>query len=329
MKASHGVPALALSILFSALPAIAHAWEVEDDAYAPEEGVSSEYQSFEASDDPDGAEALPADMPGGHDEEGAGSASDVDVIAPPPPPLDDGEEEDLYPQRRRAPAYDDAAEEDDDDGWTPLGAQRSGEGERRGHGAEDEEEEEDGGSATASSFFGKKNIGLTAELALGGLFRQGSLGALEPKFGLGLSVAWNLGRMIFDPDLRFLHRGLWIELAWLHPFGAGGEEGTEMTRVTQSQNNLSLSVMLGYPLWRLLLYGKLGPALYIGGLNYDVDGSKGHWSVVRGGLVYGVGVHSMFFFNDAIGLSGRVELIGHRRHYYNDLQLSVSLGAAF
>lgn len=328
MKLTRLMSALAFTCLFAAQPS-AHAWDVEEDGYASDEGVSSEYSSFEA-DTGTLPETTSEDAPvERRNDSGDSDRMEGEAEAPPPPlpPADDDDGEDLYPERRRTPAYDESGE-DDDDGWAPLGTQRHGEGagRDRGHRADGEADR----SPTAdNSYFSKRNLGLTAELTLGGLFRQGSLGALESKFGLGLSVSWNLGRMIFDPDLWLLHKGLWIELAWLHPFGASGEAGTEMTRVTQSQNNLSLSVMFGYPLWRLLLYGKLGPALYVGGLNYDVDGSEGHWSVVRGGVVYGVGVHTMFFFNDAIGLSGRIELIGHRRHYYNDLQFTVSVGAAF
>lgn len=326
MKLTRLMSALAFTCLFAAQPS-AHAWDVEEDAYSPDEGISSEYSSFGA-DTGAAPEAASDDAPMEQQEaQTEGGGGEAEAPPPPLPPVeDDYDDEELYPKRRHAPAYDDRGEEDDD-GWVPLGAPSRGEDARRGGSQPDDEG--DGDAPPDNSYFGKKSIGLTAELTLGGLFRQGSLGALESKFGLGLSVSWNLGRMLFDPDLWLLHKGLWIELAWLHPFGAGGEEGTETTRVTQSQNNLSLSVMFGYPLWRLLIYGKLGPALYVGGLDYDVAGSQGHWSVVRGGVVYGVGVHTMFFLSEVIGLSGRVELLGHRRHYYNDLQFTVSVGAAF
>ena len=310
----------ALTLLLASTTA-AHAWDVEEDSYSSGNGDDGAYSTGELP--PSADEGAPPPPLSDDSDSESESDGEPEALPPPPPPLDDAEgDEDLYPRKRPAPSsYDE--EEEDDDGWAPAGAQRYGEAARQ------EVPEDEGDSPTDRSFFGAKNLGLTAELTLGGLFRQGSLGSLEGKFGLGLAVSWNLGRMLFDPELKLLHKGLWLELAWLHPFSAGGEEGTEMTRVTQSQNNLSLAVIFGYPVWRLLPYVKFGPALYVGGLDYDVDGSKGSWTVARGGVVYGIGVHSMFFLSDAVGLSGRIELLGHRRYYYNDLQLTVGLGAAF
>lgn len=304
---------IALTLLLAtSMPA--YAWDIEEDTYSSDDASGENTSSEDTS-----LDSTETESSGRY-----GDTEEEEALPSPPPVMEDDDEEDLYPKKRRPPP---SREEDDEDGWEPAGNYQGG-GHSRGA-RQRQDDDEDDGASSSNSFFGKKSLGLTAELTLGGLFRQGSLGSLESKFGLGLSVSWNLGRMLFDPELKILHRGLWIELAWLHPFSASGEEGTEMTRVTQSQNNFTLSAIFGYPLWRLLLYGKLGPALYIGGLNYDIDGSTGHWTLLRGGIVYGIGAHTMFFLNDTIGLSGRIELLGHRRHYYNDLQFTVSLGAAF
>ena len=339
MKLPRLLTTLALTSLFAAAP-LAHAWEVEDDGYA-ETGADSDYSALDdhagdSNSDSASDDTVNDTHAATSDEEQPAEESDGETDAPPPlPPVeDDYDDEDLRPKRRHAPSYDDHGDEDAD-GWAPIGGRASDRdeddwgGPERRHGRERDDEEEDDSDSTASSFFGPRNIGLTAELTLGSLFRQSSFGSLDPKFGLGLAVSWNMGRMLFDPDLWLLHKGLWLELSWLMPFGIVDEEGTETTRVTQSQHNLSLSLMFGCPLWRLLVYGKVGPSLYVGGLTYDVDGSQGNWSVLRGGVVYGVGVHTMFFVTEAFGLSARIELLGHRRHYYNDLQFSLNLGAAF
>ena len=340
MKLPRLLTTLALTSLFAAAP-LAHAWEVEDDGYA-ETGADSDYSALDDHAGDSNSDSASDDTVNDthvatSDEEQPAEESDGETDAPPPPlpPVeDDYDDEDLRPKRRHAPSYDDHGDEDAD-GWAPIGGRASDRdeddwgGPERRHGRDRDDEEEDDSDSTASSFFGPRNIGLTAELTLGSLFRQSSFGSLDPKFGFGLAVSWNMGRMLFDPDLWLLHKGLWLELSWLMPFGIVDEEGTETTRVTQSQHNLSLSLMFGCPLWRLLVYGKVGPSLYVGGLTYDVDGSQGNWSVLRGGVVYGVGVHTMFFVTEAFGLSARIELLGHRRHYYNDLQLSLNLGAAF
>lgn len=259
----------------------------------------------------------------------------------PAPAVEEMEEDDasLYPANhpRRRQRLDD--DDDDGDGWIGVGQTRAPRQEDDGGDGDssDSRESERGGTIDESqdyepwfgeSFFNAQHIGLSAELALGGYFRQGSMGGLEGKFGLGLSVAWNMGRLFFDRG-TFLNKGLWLELSWLHPFSASGEEGTDMVKVTQSQHDLALAAMVGYPIWRLLVYGKVGPSMYVGSLDYDVGGSTASWSMVRGGLVYGVGVHSMFFVCDPVAVSARVELLGHRRSYYNDLQLTLKLGVAF
>jgi hypothetical protein len=294
-------------VLGVSLPA--QAWDVEEDSY---------------SSSPSSSDSDPAPFESRDGDENDGASSDGDSRSAPALLEDENteEEEESYFKDRRTTSsqYDD---EDDGELWGDIRPQND----------EPQEDDRDEYGFPLSSYFNKKNLGMTAELTLGGYFRQSSLGDLDAKFGLGISVGWNLGRMLFDPELTLLHRGLWLEFSWLHPFSAGGDEGTKLTRVTQSQDNLSLAVIFGYPLWRLLLYGKLGPALYVGSVDYDIGyatgTSTGSWSVVRGGLVYGIGVHTMFFFHDVIGLSGRIELTGHRRQYYNDLQFTVSLGAAF
>ena len=257
---------------------------------------------------------------------------------------DDDDDADLYPKKRGSQRWDRRSDRDDDDddkdGWLGIGETREP--------VADDDDDEDKQQAQRSSsgrgkssnapwfgesFFDERHIGLTAELTLGGYFRQSSMGDLDGKFGFGLAASWNLGRMFFEHDsdsfFSFLNRGLWIQLSWLHPFDASGQTGTDAVQVSQSQHNLSLTAMVGYPLWRLFVYGKLGPSLYVGSLEYDVMGSKASWSVVRGGITYGVGVHTMFFVCDVVALSARLELLGQKRSYYNDLQLTLNLGVGF
>lgn len=304
------VMALALSL---AAPVSAYAWDVEED-----DNNSGYSGSSDSGDDADGDHDTEADADGD-------TVSSTPVAIQPDDAGDD-DDSDIYPARRRS-SDDDG--DHDDDGW--LGA-----GERRMTAEEEEQaEEEERRSkdpenihAKGGAFFGTSNIGLTGEFSLGGYFRQGSMGSLDAKFGLGVSIGWDMGKLLFDPDF-FLSKALWLQLAWFFPLNASGESGTDMIQVTQNQHNVSLAVLVGYPVWRLFIYGKFGPALYVGKLEYDLDGAVSSWGVVRGGVVYGVGVHTMHFFTDAIGISGRIELTGQRRHYFNDLQLNLNVGLAF
>ncbi len=314
--------ALLALVLSLAAPVSAYAWDVDED----DDNNSSYSGSSDTSDSND-------DSSGGHDDSDSNTDADGDSVSSTPvaiQPDDSGDDDDsdLYPAKRRS-QDDDSDHDNDDDGWLGAGERRmTAEEEARAEEEEERSRDPENIHAKGGAFFGTSNIGLTGEFSLGGYFRQGPMGSLNARFGLGVSINWNMGKLLFDSDF-FLNKALWLQLAWFTPLSASGDTGTDTVKVTQNQHNVTLAVLVGYPVWRLFIYGKFGPGLFVGKLDYDIDGSTASWGIVRGGIVYGVGVHTMHFFTDAIGISARLELTGQRRHYFNDLQLNLNIGLAF
>jgi hypothetical protein len=88
-------------------------------------------------------------------------------------------------------------------------------------------------------------------------------------------------------------------------------------------------MLFGYPLEPVFIYGKIGPAMTVTPVTYDVQGSMTSFSGVKGGVVYGVGVRTNLYVTDQIGVAAKLELVRFRRGYLDDTQLVMGLGAAF
>ncbi|MGI5864551.1 MAG: hypothetical protein ACOX6T_21225 [Myxococcales bacterium] len=168
--------------------------------------------------------------------------------------------------------------------------------------------------------------GLAAEVTLGGLLIDDAAGGFRGRFAFGLNFAWQAGRL-FAPEDKLLHKGLFVEASYLYPLAS--KAGTDAVRVESGQHNLALAAAFGLPFKLAHVYAKVGPALFIQPVSYDVQGTLTGWTGVKGGVLYGIGARKVHYFNRELGIAGRVEITGIRRHYLNDLQLSASCGVAF
>lgn len=173
-------------------------------------------------------------------------------------------------------------------------------------------------------------IGMSAELILGPAFLHSPLPGMSTKFGFGINLSLQLGRYLFAPEWDFLHRNFILELGWLMA-GANTDAGTDEVRVGSGGgvNTLSLAVLFGYPLSDFLIYAKIGPLLSIMSVKYDVQGELSTFTGVKGGLVYGGGARASIYTNDALGIAARIEVLGSRRGYVNDVMLAFGVGVAF
>lgn len=173
-------------------------------------------------------------------------------------------------------------------------------------------------------------IGMTAGIILGPAFLHSPLPGVSTKFGFGLDLSLQLGRYLFAPEWDFLHRNFILELAWLMA-GANSDSGTDEIRVGAGRgvHVLSLALLFGYPLSDFLIYAKIGPLLGIMNVKYDVQGEVNNFTGVKGGVVYGGGVRASIYTTDAVGIAARIEVLGYRRGYLNDVMLAFGAGVAF
>lgn len=177
----------------------------------------------------------------------------------------------------------------------------------------------------------EKGLGLGVELMLGlALVDQGT-GGSSACFGFGLDVDWKLGHL-FAPENELLYRGLLVEFSYLH---ASDSAGTNWVQVNGSYHNLAAAILFGYPFTHVLVYGKLGPGLFIMPVEYDVkstyDGASDLTSFtgVKGGIVYGVGARADLMLGETLGLASRLEIIRYRRGYLDDTMFLAGVGAVF
>ncbi|MGC4113642.1 MAG: hypothetical protein QM765_03055 [Myxococcales bacterium] len=170
--------------------------------------------------------------------------------------------------------------------------------------------------------------GIAAEFAFGGLWMSGATGGATEHFMSGLLISYQIGRAAFAPEFEFMHENLILELGY-QASATNTSKGSEAVRVNSATHYLTLDVLFGYPLPPVLFYAKIGPALMIMPVTYDVQGGTTSFTGVKGGLVYGVGVRSNWYFHRFAGFAWRVELVGIRRGYLDDLMFTVGAGVCF
>lgn len=170
-------------------------------------------------------------------------------------------------------------------------------------------------------------FGLGAEGALGATFLQNPVSGMLTGLTGGVYLTYGLGRALFAAEDEFLHNNLLLELSYL---GTGTKVGTAQgVQVGAGTHYLSLGVLFGYPVPPVLFYAKFGPSMIVMPVDYDVQGSVTSFSGIKPGFVYGAGVRLGWYFSRHVGLAARVELLGLRRGYVNDLQLMGGLGLCF
>lgn len=257
------------------------------------------------------------------------SAPAEDEEVPPPParkvkPSDEGEGEggdEDAPRASRRRSSDDEGSSDDEDGGSRSRRKTT-------TAEEDLSEEVEAAEAERLAADDEPGNGIAAELTLGGLWLSGSTGAASSHFMAGLIVSYQLGRAAFDPETEFLHENLLLELSY-QASATGTSVGTEQVRVNSGVHYLTLDVLFGYPLPPVLFYAKIGPSLVVMPVTYDVQGAATSFTGVKAGLVYGLGVRSNWYFHRFAGFAWRVEFVGYRRGYLDDLMLTVGVGVCF
>ena len=168
--------------------------------------------------------------------------------------------------------------------------------------------------------------GLAVELAGGPIFLSGATGSSTTHFFAGFIASYQLGRALFTPKWELLRQSFFLELSYL---GANAAWGTEEVRVNAWNHFLTLDILFGWPLEPVLFYAKVGPALMVMPVSYDVQGSATSFTGVKGGLVYGAGIRTNLYLGEAAGFAARLELTRFRRGYLDDTLLTVGLGACF
>ncbi|HEY3445930.1 MAG TPA: hypothetical protein VGK67_06165 [Myxococcales bacterium] len=250
------------------------------------------------------------------DEEETPSSSAAKKASPPPDEGVGGDEEKPRTSRRSRSADEESPDGDDN------GARK-----KRSRTAEEELEPEAGEEERLAADDEPGN-GIAAEFAFGGLWMSGSTGSATSHFMSGLIISYQIGRAAFAPESEFLHENLILELGY-QASATGTSVGTEQVRVNSASHYLTLDILFGYPLPPVLIYAKIGPALMIMPVTYDVQGAATSFTGVKAGLVYGVGIRSNWYFHRFAGFAWRVELVGYRRGYLDDLMLTVGAGVCF
>ncbi len=253
----------------------------------------------------------------GDDDEEAGSSPSSTSSSRSRSSPDYGEES--PPDSRRSRPSDDYDDEE---------SLRDDDGRRRRVRTAEEELEPEAGEEERLADDDEPGNGIAAELAFGGLWMSGATGSASSHFMAGLIVSYHIGRAAFAPESEFLHENLILELAW-QTSATGTSVGTDEVRVNSGSHYLTLDVLFGFPVPPVLFYAKLGPALAIMPVTYDVQGAATSFTGVKGGLVYGLGIRSNWYFHRFAGFAWRVELAGYRRGYLDDLMLTAGAGVCF
>jgi hypothetical protein len=167
---------------------------------------------------------------------------------------------------------------------------------------------------------------IAAELVFGPIFLSNPVKGVTTRGTMGLAVTYGLGRAIFSPEWEFLHNNLFLELSYL---ATKQTVGTSSVQVGAWTHYLSFEVLFGYPFTPVLLYAKIGPALMIMPVSYDVQGQVSGVTGVKAGLVYGIGGRTNIYIGDHVGFAARIEVIRYRRGYLDDTLLIFGVGIAF
>lgn len=242
-----------------------------------------------------------------------------------PPPRKSRSDDDEDTGSRRSGKDDDAELRDEADHGAVKRSSRTAEEDLADADAEDE-------SMAAAD---EPGHALSFTALLGVAFVDNPIPAVDTRFNLGCSFAWGAGRYIFDPEWEFLHNNFIVDVTWTYAFRTS--TGTDSVRVASDHNTLSLAIAFGYPIpiegatsaSHLLLYGKIGPAMTISSVQYDVQGSAVSFVGVKGGVVYGVGARTNIYLDSTVGLAVQLEVLGYRRGYLNDAQINAGMGVAF
>ncbi|MBI5543143.1 MAG: hypothetical protein HY901_04600 [Deltaproteobacteria bacterium] len=226
-------------------------------------------------------------------------------------------DDDYLSEPRRSSAYDDDDLRDDRGSGRSI---RTAEEELAG----DEVEEK------SLSREDERGTGGMVELVTGPIFLSSPTGGVTTRGFFGFDVGVNLGRYLFASEWQIFHDGLYLEATYL---GSKASLGTEEVLVESQYHYLSLEVLAGFPItteiFRSLAYLKIGPAMMIMPVTYDVQGNLTDFTGVKGGIVYGIGFRSSMYFAKAVGFSCRLELARYRRGYLDDTLLTVGAGVAF
>jgi hypothetical protein len=193
--------------------------------------------------------------------------------------------------------------------------------------AEEELRAEQSGDDRRLSRLDEPGTGLAAELYLGAIFLDDAIDGFRSDFAWGLGLTWQLGHLLFAPENDFLHNGIALEAGYLHPLASN--VGTEEVRVEAGYHDLWLAALVGYPFKHLHVYGKIGPAMCIQPVSYDVQGQLTSWTATKGGLIYGIGTRTTVYLDNNIGIAARIELSRIRRGYMDDTLVSGGIGLAF
>jgi hypothetical protein len=190
------------------------------------------------------------------------------------------------------------------------------------------EEEEIEGEFEAMYGSDDPNKGFAGEVVFGAMLLDSSRGRFaDPTAGFGLRFTWEAGRFL---DSERLQERLWADLRWTM---AGRSEGTELVIGSTSIHYFTVA-----PAFSLVNFGaakEYGIFVQAGAgmafqssaitVGEDETGVKG----VKPLLTGGVGFRGRPRLSDRVALTFRVEAIGFRRGYMNDLFLGVSAGTAF
>jgi hypothetical protein len=171
------------------------------------------------------------------------------------------------------------------------------------------------------------NTGVAGELILGTMMLDSSRGRFaDPTFGLGLRFTWEYGRILNNELLR---EALWADVRWMM---AGTSDGTDEISARTRIHYFSVAPAYEFTFGQSKAYGVFGQLG--GGMAYQSSAIiiKEQETPVQGVkpvVQYGVGFRGRPRISDAMALTFRVEFMGFRRGYLNDMFLGGSVGTAF
>ncbi|MCE9672784.1 hypothetical protein LY474_33760 [Myxococcus stipitatus] len=170
------------------------------------------------------------------------------------------------------------------------------------------------------------NIGFAVELIGGALLLDSSEGNFAKTVaGLGLRATWEYGRTF---NLEPLRENLWADLRWTY---GSYSDGTDFIRGDTGVHYFTVAPAYELKLGKtsLGIFGQLGGGIGYQTTSITIDAAETKVNGIKPVFQYGVGLRGRPRLSNKLSLSFRVEAMGFRRGYLNDIFLGGSIGTAF